>query len=168
MLCNCGLHKFLESPCRNECSAASVACLSVFVKWRSENGGWGPITHNRMPPVTDTLHLTVRPTTGMLPNNHRLAINQLNSCKNLRYSLRLITVRNEVAKVMCLQASVCPQGEGVCLSACWDIPREQTPPRADPPRGADPPGETATAADSTHPTGMHSCSKFGSHLHLCT
>ena len=33
------------------------------------------------------------------------------------------TVCNEVAKVVFLQSSVCPQ-EGVCLSACWDI----TPP----------------------------------------
>ena len=32
----------------------------------------------------------------------------------------LITVRNEVAKVMFLHLSVCPQGGGVCLSACWD------------------------------------------------
>ena len=41
-----------------------------------------------------------------------------------------ITVRNEVAKVMFLQLSVCPQG-GVCLSACWDTtpPRGQAPSR---------------------------------------
>ena len=95
----------------------------------------------------------------------------------------IITVRNEVAKVMFLQASVCPRGGGgVCLSACWDttLP-EQTPPRADTPQRADtppqeqtpppksrppksrhpprsrPPRDTATAADGTHPTGMHSC-----------
>ena len=30
-------------------------------------------------------------------------------------------------------------------------------PRADTPRWADPHPETATAADGTHPTGMHSC-----------
>ena len=35
----------------------------------------------------------------------------------------------------------CPHGGGVCLSACWDTPPQQT----------------ATAADGTHPTGMHSC-----------
>ena len=34
-----------------------------------------------------------------------------------------------------------------------DTPQEQTSPGADTP----PPGETATAADGTHPTGMHSC-----------
>ena len=28
------------------------------------------------------------------------------------------------------------------------------------------PGETATAADGTHPTGMHSCFKMRSHLHV--
>ena len=45
------------------------------------------------------------------------------------------------------------KGGRVCLSAWWDTtPREQTPPEAD-----TPPRDTATAADSTHPTGMHSC-----------
>ena len=34
------------------------------------------------------------------------------------------------AKVIFSQACVCPQGgRGVCLSACWDTPPEQTPPR---------------------------------------
>ena len=43
---------------------------------------------------------------------------------------------------------VCLSTGGVCLSAYWDTtPPEQTSPR-----------ETATAADGTHPTGMHSCS----------
>ena len=38
-------------------------------------------------------------------------------------------------------------------------PRSRHPPEADtpPPPGADPLPETATAADGTHPTGMHSC-----------
>ena len=62
-----------------------------------------------------------------------------------------ITVRNEVAKVMFLQASVCPQGGGwgVCLSACWDT----TPPGADtPPPGADtPPPGADTPPEQTHP-----------------
>ena len=45
-------------------------------------------------------------------------------------------------------------GGGVCLSACWDAPpREQTPP---PPWEQIPPEQTATVADGTHPTGMHS------------
>ena len=35
-------------------------------------------------------------------------------------------------------------------------PPEQTPP-ANTPQSRHPPGETATAVDSTHPTGMHSC-----------
>ena len=56
--------------------------------------------------------------------------------------------RQEVAKVMFLQVSVCPGGVpglgGVSQHAL-----RQTPP-----------GETATPADSTHPTGMHSCFKF--------
>ena len=47
---------------------------------------------------------------------------------------------NEVAKVMSLQVSICPQ-EGVCLSACWDTtpPQEQTPPGTrHPPRSRHP------------------------------
>ena len=37
-------------------------------------------------------------------------------------------------------------------------PPEQTPPRSRHPPGAEtPPEQTATAADGTHPTGMHSC-----------
>ena len=68
---------------------------------------------------------------------------------------------------------------GVCLSACWDTtpprsrqpppweqaaPREQAPPlgagtpqNRHPPEQATPPQQTATVADGTHPTGMHSC-----------
>ena len=50
-------------------------------------------------------------------------------------------------KVMFLHLSVILSRGGVCLSACWDTPPGQTPP----------PQQTATAADGTHPTGMHSC-----------
>ena len=153
--------------------------------------------------------------------------------------ISIFTVRNEVAKVMFLQASVCPQGLGVrgCLPQCmvgyhtpcprsmdppsadtpleqtpradtpWsrhhpgadtpmqtpprsrhppgaDTPQEQTPPRSRHPQSRHPPEQTppkqtppeqtpppqsrhpleqtpprntVTAADSTHPTGMHSC-----------
>ena len=39
---------------------------------------------------------------------------------------------------------VCSHGGAVGIPACTE---------------ADPPGETATTADGTHPTGMHSCSK---------
>ena len=57
---------------------------------------------------------------------------------------------------MFLQARVCPQGGDVCLST--------TPLLGTDPPGADtPPKETATAADGTHPTGMHSCSILCSH-----
>ena len=75
---------------------------------------------------------------------------------------RIFTVRNEVAKVMFLQLSVCPQW-GVCLSASWDThPPTRTrypPPDQAPPKDQASPQETATAADGTHPTGMHSCFK---------
>ena len=83
------------------------------------------------------------------------------------------TVRNEVVKVMFLQACVCPHGGGGCLPQCilGYPPPEQTPLREQthppptreqtpPPRSRHPtPRETATAADGTHPTGMHSCFK---------
>ena len=72
--------------------------------------------------------------------------------------------QTKFVKVMFLQMSVILFTGGVCLSACWDTsprsrpPWEQTPPRSRPP----PPREqTATAADGTHPTGMHSCCKCG-------
>ena len=79
-----------------------------------------------------------------------------------KFSPSLITARNEVTKVMFLHLTFCSQG-GVCLIACWDTtppPRPGTPQsRHHPPPGAGTPpgGETATAADGMHPTGMHSC-----------
>ena len=49
-------------------------------------------------------------------------------CQPQRVRQPIITGHNEVvAKVIFLEASVCPQGV-VCLSACWDT----TPPGADP------------------------------------
>ena len=72
-----------------------------------------------------------------------------------------ITVRNKVAKVMFLQVSVCPQG-GVCPSASWDTPSwADTPPGQRPPRLP----QTATAADGTPPTGMHSYCIFHALFH---
>ena len=47
-------------------------------------------------------------------------------------------------------------GGAVCPSASWDTPPGQTPPARHPP-GQPHPQQTATAADGTHPTGMHSC-----------
>ena len=122
-----------------------------------------------------------------------------------------ITVRNEVAKVMFLQASVCPRGEYLTrytpreqtppgtrytpwarYTPLWSrhppdqvhspgtrcTPPEQTPPRPGTPSKQTPPWDqvhspradtptpqdqvdprdTVTAADGTHPTGMHSYS----------
>ena len=76
-----------------------------------------------------------------------------------------ITVHNEVVKVMFLQVCVCPQGgllpggsvcSGGCLVQGGLLPGVGIPACTE----ADPPGETATAADGMHPTGMHSCSKL--------
>ena len=84
------------------------------------------------------------------------------------------TVRNEVTKVMFLHLSVILSTGGVCLSVWWDTtplgpgtptyqaapktrhsPKDKAPlqDQAYPPTGV----QTATAADGTHPTGMHSC-----------
>ena len=82
----------------------------------------------------------------------------------------LVTVHNEVAKVMFSHLSVCQWG-GLpkCMLGYLPVsrhpPQEQTPPWEQTTPGADtspgsrqPPQQTATAADGTHPTGMHSCS----------
>ena len=66
----------------------------------------------------------------------------------------IITVRNSSCrKVMFLHLSVIMFTGGVCSGTPLGqtSPWEYTPPRAEPP------SETATAADGTHPTGMHSC-----------
>ena len=58
---------------------------------------------------------------------------------------------------MFLHLSICPRGGGVCLNACWDTtPREQAPHQSRYPPRAGTPGQTATVADGTHPTGIHS------------
>ena len=100
-----------------------------------------------------------------------------NTCyKNLywKVTFSIITVRNEVAKVMFLHLCVCPQG---ALPHCmlnyhsleqtqpsWsrrpgaDTPPGAGTPRAAPPQEQTPPlQQTATVVDGTHPTGMHSC-----------
>ena len=90
---------------------------------------------------------------------------------------RFVTVRNEVGKVMFLQVSVCPRGGGagrgcvpgpggclirgavpggvcswgsVCSGGGGLVSQHAL-------RQNPPPGEMATVADGTHPTGMHSC-----------
>ena len=83
----------------------------------------------------------------------------------------IFTISNEVVKVMFLHLSVILFTGGVCLSACWDTPRSR-PPRSRPPgadtTGADTPQEqTATVADGTHPTGMHSCHSFVFTSNVC-
>ena len=46
--------------------------------------------------------------------------------------------------------SFCSQGEDVCLSACWDTPKE-----AHPPVGSTPPFGKHTSLGSTPPSGKH-------------
>ena len=92
----------------------------------------------------------------------------------------IFTVRNKVAKVMFLQASVCPQrggGGGVCLSACWDTtpprsrpprsrhPLEQTPPppRADTPQSRHPLGVDTPPQEQTRPRYGHCCGRYASY-----
>ena len=99
----------------------------------------------------------------------------------------IITVHNEVVKVMFLQVCVCPQG-GIPHQV--HPPGPGTPPRTrntppdqvhpptqyspwdqvHPPEPGTPPGtrytpqDMATAADSMHPTGMHSCFLMALHM----
>ena len=68
--------------------------------------------------------------------------------------VKIITGRNEVvAKVIFLQACVCPQGGGVSASVHAGIPPPlgADPPGADTPLGADPPGADTPRADTPHP-----------------
>ena len=66
------------------------------------------------------------------------------------------------AKVIFLQACVCPQGgRGVCLSACWDTPRTRYPPGGRSPRpgtplAPDPPPRADTPPGTRPPRSRHS------------
>ena len=89
----------------------------------------------------------------------------------------LLPAANEVvAKVMFLQVSVCPRGEGVCLSACWDaipLPQDQgdthpgpgrpPPDQADPPPGTRqiPPGPGRHPPDQADPPPGKQTSAYG-------
>ena len=76
----------------------------------------------------------------------------------------IFTVRNEVAKVMFLHLSVCPWGgRSASVQGYYPPPPEQAPPsaRKKTPRDQAPPQQTATDADCTHPTGMHSSCMLG-------
>ena len=67
------------------------------------------------------------------------------------YQMVIVTVRNVVAERLCFHRRLPFCSHGGCVPACTgaDTPREDTPRQTPPP--------TATAADGTHPTGMHSC-----------
>ena len=113
--------------------------------------------------------------TATLPAELRLYLSKIS----------LITVCNEVAKVMFLQG-VSVHGGGGSASVDTGIPppsgskrppllNRQPPPGAGTPPGSrhtPPPRETTTASDGTHPTGMHSCSELicinsNSNVDLC-
>ena len=97
----------------------------------------------------------------------------------------IITVRNEVAKVMFIQACVCPQGRG-CLPQCmlgyppleqtspWGAdtpsgsrhPREQTPlEQTAPPEQTRPPSQLDPPPRSRHPPPRdgHCCGRYASY-----
>ena len=67
--------------------------------------------------------------TATLPAELRLYLSKIS----------LITVRNEVAKVMFLQVSVCPQGGLPQCMLGYHPPPEQTPRNRQPPRSRQPP-----------------------------
>ena len=76
---------------------------------------------------------------------HRNCMGIITQCGSLLIIKILITVRNEVAKVMFLQACVCPHGGGGSASVHTGMPpgsrhpQEQTPPGSRHPPGADTP-----------------------------
>ena len=78
-------------------------------------------------------------------------ISKFNACMQ-SHQVSIFTVRNEVAKVLFLHLSVCPQG-GVYLSACWDTtpPPEKEPPESRPPWSRHPPGRRHPRPWSRHP-----------------
>ena len=64
-----------------------------------------------------------------------------------------------VAERLCFQGCL---STGRCTSPLGrHPPARQTPPSRHPPGQTPPQPKMATAADGTHPTGMHSCSKYG-------
>ena len=84
---------------------------------------------------------------NVIPTSEHTFLPLFNTC--LGHS-HIFTVRNEVAKVMFLQASVCPQG-GVSISVHARIP---LPPGADIPQEQTPPPEQ-TPPRSRHPRSRH-------------
>ena len=119
----------------------------------------------------------------LLIGGHQEPITSIKTIECDEFKHTYIPSATKLQRLCFLQACVCPHG-GVCLGAWWDTTPlwEKTPPGADthPPEqthtpGADTPqnrhpleqtpprdrhtslGETTTAADGTHPTGMHSC-----------
>ena len=70
----------------------------------------------------------------------------------------LITVCSEVAKVMFLHLSACPQGGGLPQCILGYHPQSSPPGSRHPPGAGTTPQQTATVSGGTHPTGMHSCS----------
>ena len=93
---------------------------------------------------------------------HNISVKQ-DGCRKV---CSFVTDRNSsCGKVMFLHPSVSHsvhRVEGVCTSPldrhplADTLPPRQTPPQADT-SATPPPPETATAADGTHPTRMHSC-----------
>ena len=105
------------------------------------------------------------------------------SLKTVR--IAVITVRNEVAKVMFLQVSVCPQEGWGCLPQCmlgYHMPPEQThiptgsrhpsrsrpppeqvPPGADTPEQTPPPKQTPPRSRHPPPRYSHCCGRYASY-----
>ena len=86
------------------------------------------------------------------------------------YTFQFVTVLLPSAtklRRLCFYTCLSLSTGGVCLSACRDatpweqaLPGTRHPPRNQAPapaRDQAPPEQTATVADGTHPTGMHSC-----------
>ena len=77
----------------------------------------------------------------------------LGICENK--SRRLLPSATKLRR-LCFYTCLSVHRGGVCLSACWDTTTNPPRSRHRPPPGACTPQQTATVADGTHPTGMHS------------
>ena len=99
---------------------------------------------------------------------HRFVTTELLQVLHTATYFIIITVRNEVAKVMFLQACVCPHG-GVSASLHAGIlhPLEQTPPWEQTPPDRHPQEQTPPGADTLpSPRDGHCCGRYASYWNV--
>ena len=99
-------------------------------------------------------------------NSSSSVLNSTESSKCVEYYFVVITVRNEVAKVMFLHLSVSHSvHRGVCLNACWDTthPLPPLPPTPVLPGTRHPPGPGPSPWDQAPPADSYCCGWYASY-----